>query len=79
MAGDLTITGITSFNPTNLNWQTVFLTPNGAVRAVAVPADWWVSGFTNATTVSIPAAQTAILSVRAQIGIFTNASIELFQ
>jgi len=79
MAGDLTITGITGFNPTNLNWQTVFLTPNAAVRAVAVPADWWVSGFTNATTVSIPSSNTAILSVRCQVGIFTNASIELFQ
>jgi len=79
MAADLTITGITAFNPTNLNWQTVFLTPNAAVRAVAVPADWWVSGFTNATTVSIPSSNTAILSVRCQVGIFTNASIELFQ
>src|SRR6185369_10338096 len=47
LAGDLTITGISGFVNSNYNWITIDLNPNGATRVLTVPADWYVSGFSN--------------------------------
>jgi len=79
MSGDITFTGISGFVTSNLNWQAIDLNPNGAVRLITVPTDWWVSGFTNNTVVAIPAAGWAKLRVEALIGRCTNASIEIYQ
>jgi len=79
MSGGLTLTGIQNFVGTNLNWQTISLNPNGSDRVLTVPAEWWVSGFTAATTVTIPAAGYAKLRIESLIGLATNASIEIYQ
>ncbi len=79
MAGNLTLTGISGFNATNLNWQIIDLIPGASDRILSVPADWWVSGFTNATVVTIPTTNVAKLRIECLIGRSTNASIEIYQ
>lgn len=79
MAGNLTITGIGGFVSSNLNWQTIDLNPDGATRTLVIPAEWFQSGFTNATTASITNGTWAVLRVDAIIGRRTNASLEIFQ
>lgn len=78
MSANLTITGIAGFVSSNLNWQTIGLNPNGADRVITVPEDWYVSGFTNATTVTLASTNQGVFRVETKIGIRTNASLEIY-
>lgn len=79
MAGDLTLSGISGFTTSNFNWTTLSLDPNGATRLLTIPADWWASGFTNATTVAITNGTKGRLQVDAVIGFSTNAALTIYQ
>jgi hypothetical protein len=80
LAGNLTLTGCSSMNASNVNWQEIFMDANGATRTLVVPGDWVVAGFfTNATTAAITNGTFAKLRVQAWSGINTNASLEIYQ
>lgn len=78
MSGNLTLTGVSGFVTTNLNWQTIGLNPNGVDRVITVPNEWLVSGFTNATAVTLPLTNIGILRIECVIGRRTNASLEIY-
>lgn len=78
LSGNLSISGISGFVTSNLNWQTIAFLPDGADRVIDVPNSWLVAGFTNATTVTLPATNVGILRVEGVIGRRTNASFEIY-
>jgi len=73
LAGNWTITGCQNMNANEDNWQVIKLNANGADRTITVPADWYVSGFTNSTTVTVTNGTWAELGVSAIQGIVTQA------
>ncbi len=79
MAGDLTIASVTGIVNNRVNEQYIDFNPDGGTRVLTVPADWYVSGFTNATTVAITNGTWAEMCVTAIIGRRTNAVINFYQ
>ncbi len=80
MAGPLTIASVTGFSSdSRLHEQYIRFNASGADRVLTVPADWYVSGFTNATIVTITNGTVAWACVTCIRGVETNITMNFFQ
>ena len=76
----ITITGVAAgFSNNRLNEQYIDFSPDSTTRVLTVPTEWYVSGFTNGTTVALTNGVWAEMCVTAIIGRRTNAVINFYQ